>query len=222
MKKVILFIITFYFIIHSKLDGQNFKFSIKSGFAHSTQAASISPIAHIRPIEKSIQSVFINIQYNIHLKKNEISLGLQLLEKGYKTEYELQQGKTFEQTNYENSLSYIELPINFIWIRKKTNFITGIIFSYMYECNYRIKQTAIQYGNPNIVFVTNYSNTINVNNKRYNDLDFGVNLGLSKEIFKNAELELTAQKHFIRIDKYSQRDLIYNTSFLLGLRYYFL
>jgi hypothetical protein len=215
---IIIIIIIYPNIIRS----QNYHFSIKTGFSHSTQAANISPVAHIRPIEKSIQSVFINVQYTIPIKKNELNVGLQLIEKGYRTEYDINENNLFEHTDYQNSLSYIELPINYLWVIKKINFITGVIFSYMYDCNYRIKQTGINYGNPNIIFATNFSDTYNVKNVRYNDLDFGVNIGFSKVIYENIEIELTAQKHFIRIDKLRQRDLIYNTSLLLGIRYYFL
>lgn len=199
------------------------KFSFKVGIANSTQSKDLFILTKIRPFEKSIQGVFVNLEYAIPVKKNLISFGFQLIEKGFKTIIYLDSKNYKEETEYQNSLSYFEFPINYVLINKRYNIIAGLLFSYMYENNYRIKETGISYGSPNIVIITNGSIDYDKVNDRYKKYDLGINIGLSKKIIKNIALELNLQKHFIRIDKHNyDSDLLYNMCFLFGIKHSFL
>lgn len=196
------------------------RFSVKTGYSISVTQWGVSPFAEIRRWDRSIGCVFFNLQYSQPIKKNELNIGLQLIEKGFRTQYSFAFPNSSTNAAYQIRLNYIELPVNYVHRIGKYNIIFGAVLSYLYENNYRFEETDVNIGNPTIVFASNYSYTENWN--RYNKWDFGVNIGMSYRLHKNFDAEFTIQKHFIDVDTWQQRDLDCNLSFLLGLRYRFL
>jgi hypothetical protein len=97
--------------------------------------------------------------------------------------------------------------------------MTGPIISYLYEDNYRFKTTIINKGNPRIIFQMNDAHIYSDQLDRFNRWDFGANVGIAYNLISCLDAELTIQRHFIQIDKWKQLELVYNMSFLLGLRY---
>lgn len=57
------------------------------------------------------------------------------------------------------------------------------------------------------------------NYDRFNRFDTGYLLGLGYELTKHFSLEIQFQKHLLRVDKWKSRDLTFNTTTILGLRY---
>lgn len=209
-----------------RVTSQEFKdrLSIKVGFSNSTQLWGYTPFSHIRPPEKSIQSIFFNVQYAQPItKKSDITIGFQTMEKGFRSTYisDFDPTSQFSQT-YEYRLSYIELPINYIYHWKKYSFIGGAIVSYMWEDAYRFKEIDIlKNNNKTITYYSNYSTPF-IYHDRFIRWDFGINIGIARKIYKNFDIELTMQEHYVDYDKWKTRDLVFNECFLLGVRYTFL
>ncbi|MEI6596418.1 MAG: outer membrane beta-barrel protein [Bacteroidota bacterium] len=192
---------------------------MKTGYAVSVTQFGVSPFSEVRRWDRSISCVFFNLQYSQPIGNNhEINIGLQNIEKGFRIAFV---PEPTTDLAYQNRLNYMELPLNYVYKKDKYKIIIGGILSYMYESIYRRKETDIDYGNPTLVFATNYS----YNNDywdRYNHWDIGVNVGMGYNFFKQFDAEFTVQKHFIDADKMLQRDIAYHVCVLLGLRYRFL
>jgi hypothetical protein len=216
----------FLLLFYLKGSSQNLldRISFKVGFSNSTQVWGYTPFDHIRPPEKSIQSVFFNLQYEQPItKKSYITIGLQTLEKGYRTTYTSDPDPVFQYTQtYEYRLSYIELPINYVYHWKKYSFIGGTIISYMWQDAYRFKEIdVLNRNNKTTTYYSNYATPYTAPD-RFIRWDFGVNIGIARKIYKNFDIELTMQEHYVDFDKWKSRDLVFNECFLLGVRYTFL
>ena len=203
------------------------RISIKTGMSYSVMSWGAELTSHIVPPYKSINAVFMNIQYSQPIKRHELNIGLQMIEKGLSTSIRNENIDSKSLIDYQYRLNYLEAPINFVYKYDKYRFIVGLITSYMYDMNFRYQETDIVYGNnyhSTTIYYSNYSFTTNKTgtNQRYNQWDFGGNIGVNWNFYKNFDTELTIQKHFIQIDKEHQRDLGWNVCFLLGLRYRFL
>jgi hypothetical protein len=117
MVKILLLVCIFLVSILSVLgQKKSDRFSIKTGFSNSTQGKYLSPFSHIRPLDKSIQSIFINFQYSLPFRNKEINIGLQFIEKGFRVKYDFYETQSISrEIEYQYRLNYIELPINFIY-----------------------------------------------------------------------------------------------------------
>jgi len=146
---------------------------------------------------------------------------LQLIQKGFLTNYEKNRAANKEVVYYEHRLFYLELPINYVIEGKKNSFISGLIVSYLYDDIWRFSHVQTFYNNSGGV-----TTIFNVNDAkqfpffdRYNIFDFGLNLGFSRKINESLSFEFTIQKHFLNVDNWKTEDLRYNLCFLTGLRY---
>ncbi|MCF8255502.1 MAG: hypothetical protein K9I36_07115 [Bacteroidia bacterium] len=197
--------------------------TIKIGHSISVTQWGLSPFSETRRWEdRSVNSIFFNIEYSFKIRKNaNISTGLQSVEKGFITEYEFNYPRFNDKIAYQYRLFYLELPINYIYKKNKNSLIGGVIFSYLYDDIYRFSDKQTIYdnsGKPKMWFNSNYSHRFNYYD-RYNRFDFGLNLGYSRQFLKYFDLEFTIQKHFINVDNWNSHDLRYNLSFLTGIRY---
>ena len=200
--------------------------SFKTGYSLSVTQWGLSPFSETRRWnDRSIQSIFFNLQYLQPINKySVITIGVQTIQKGFRNSIAVSVPGTFQfSQEYQYQLNYIEMPINYI--RKINNYslIGGVIISYMYEHSYRFKEDDILFrqGSSPVYYRSNYS-TAFAYSDRFNKWDLGMNLGVSGKLYKNVELEITVQKHFINVDNWNTKDIKYNLSILGGVRYYFL
>ena len=215
----------FYFGFLNTIDAQN-RFlknvSIKIGHSNSVTQWGLSPFSEARRFkDRSVNSVFFNIQYSIPIKKFYLSIGLQNIEKGFITSYQVQRPNFLNKISYQYRLYYVELPISVNIPIKKTSLIFGIIGSYLYDDIYRVSDVQTiydQFGNPKVWFNSNYSYQFPFYD-RYKKWDFGLNAGISRRINRSFDVELSVQKHFIDVDNWHSLDLRYNLCILTGIRY---
>jgi hypothetical protein len=216
-----------FFLLSQSISGQVFfdRLSFKTGIANSTQCSGLSPFDHIKPPERSIQSVFFNLQYSQFINDYlDVTIGMQLIEKGFRVDYGFLVPNRFSKAaGYQYRFNYVELPANCVWHVGKYLFTGGALISYMYEQNYRFREIDVVYSPTKTAttFESTYS-TSEAYSARFKKWDFGINLGVGRKIHKDFEIELTAQKHFVNVDNWQTRDIVYNYCFLFGIRYYFL
>lgn len=197
--------------------------------AISTQAYHKTTFLPTIKGQHNIVAPFINLQYSWKFSEQmEINAGIQQIEKGFIFRaVNVNSGTaTSYSTEYQYRLGYIEMPINFIYYFKRFGAVIGWVPSYLYEANYRYKDvTNVNHtGKPSKVFTSSYNNVYPFS--RFREWDMGVNLGLKYKISNYFDAELTVQKHFLRTDMRAPQtgyaDIMYNQSYLLGLRYRFL
>jgi hypothetical protein len=202
------------------------RLSFKAGFSNSTQQWGLSPFSHIRKFNRSIQSGFAGLSYTQPIKmKSQLILGVQYVEKGFRIEYSFEAPNQFYQdAGYQHLLQYLEVPLYYRFSVRNTFFSAGVIYSYLLNDVYSYREN-IKSVNSNNGQATEYDIAYNVSyNKLYNRFetsDFGLGIGIGHRFNKHIELEMNLQKHFIQIDKWKQRDLVYNLTVLLGLKYSF-
>lgn len=197
---------------------------IKTGASYSLTQLDISPFSEFRRwYDRGIGSPFLCIEYAQPIKTNELTFGIQIIQKGFKTNLKPPSSPSFEyEQSYQYLLDYIEMPINYRHHYDKYSLSLGIIASYLYDDTYRFSESQILKNlNPpkynNISFASQYPHP-----ERYREWDFGINLGVSRKLTNSLDLEFTYQKHLIRVDKRVTADLAYNVCFLIGFRYRFL
>lgn len=200
------------------------RLSIKSGLSYSLTQLELSPFSELRRwYDRGILSPFLNLQYTHSTKnKNEFTVGFQIIQKGFKAYLHFDNKKDFEFTqSYEYLLNYIELPICFKYHGEKYNLITGCFFSYLYDDTYRFSETQVLKNRSPLVyneirFAGQYPHP-----ERFRELDFGINLGVTRSLTSNIDIEFTYQRGLIKVDKRNTLDLAYNMTLCLGLRYKF-
>lgn len=222
----------FLFLLYNNAaKGQQFLkgFSLKAGMAISTQAYHNTAFLPTIKGHHNIVAPFINLQYSWKLsEKAEISAAIQQVEKGFifKSAHVKSGTATSYSTEYQYRLGYVEMSINFTFHVKRFGGMIGWIPSYLYEANYRYKDVTNvnQTGKPAKVFVSSYNGVYPFS--RFRTWDMGINLGLKYKLNDYFEVELNVQKHFLRTDMRAPQtgyaDIMYNQSYLLGLRYSFL
>lgn len=205
--------------------GQNNKTGIviKAGFSHATQQWGLSPVDHIRPPHRGIQSGFVFVGYDfLRKRKADLILGAQYVEKGFRVKYVNDvPGILKQDAGYQYLLQYVEMPIYYRYKHNRFYYSGGVIFSYLLNDVYSYREKITATNN-----VTGTTSTYDINYElAYNDLydristyDWGIGAGIAYELKPGIEVELNAQKHFIQVDKWKQRDLVYNLAFLLGLK----
>ena len=196
---------------------------IKTGISHATQQWGISPFAHIRPPEKSIQSGYMFLGYDILNKSNvDLIIGLQYAEKGFRIAYQNEiPGRLKQDAAYQYLLRYLELPLTFRLRKDRFYFSGGVVFSYLVGDTYSYREKIIaidKYTGSEIEYNIAYEVSYNSLVKRMNEYDWGILTGVSYELKKGVELDFTIQKHFLQIDNWHQKDLVYNLVFLSGIK----
>lgn len=195
----------------------------KTGISNATQQWGQSPIAHIRPPSKSIQSAYLFLGYDILKKsKTDLVVGLQFCEKGFRISYSYDNPSVLHQeASYQYLLKYVELPIFMRLNKNRFYFSGGVVFSYLFSEHYGYKEKLISTNRFNgnktqydIAYEISYNDLYN----RINKYDLGALIGVAYEIKGGVELDLTIQKHFIQIDNWKQKDLVYNLVILAGIK----
>ena len=217
----ILFILLFNTFCFGQLKSK--PFVIKLGLSHATQQWGYSPFDHIRPIYKSIQSGFAFIGYKIIRKdKLDITAGIQYSEKGFRVNYFFEdQGIYKHELTYQYLLQYLEVPIIYTYHQQRFSYTTGIIFSYLLDDVYSVQDKVTltnTYTNITTQQQITYETSFNKLYNRINKYDVGIVIGTTYKITENLGIDFTLQKHFLNIDNWKQRDLVYNLVFLLGLK----
>jgi hypothetical protein len=219
--------------LHNKINAQNAekKLSMQFGYCYSSQNPTLFDIGHIRSPRFALHTLYYNIQYQQPINKlYALSIGVQLVEKGFKSHNVFTGVFLDVKLDYAYRLNYIELPLmvqryffskptspKSYWIAK-----AGVVGSYLLEGNYRIEQLD-EYKNASPPFQThlyyNFSNTLT---NRFNRWDFGMVMGLGKMLTKDFEVSVTMQKHFIETNKIGFVEMRQQQTFMFGLVYHIL
>lgn len=208
--------------------GQNrFGLQLKSGVSISTQAYYLN---HLTPTVKgnhNTVSGVLNISATYRIKnKIGVSSGLQIIEKGFN--YSVRNvgsgTSTVFSTDYQYALRFLEIPVNFYYDKNRFGILIGFIVSYMYDNDYRYRDVTIttKPGRSSVVFKSDYYGSYPIKD-RFKKWDFGINLGLVYRISEHFGVEITVQKHFIKLDKFAPKygysDIMYNQCYLFGIVY---
>jgi len=200
------------------------RISFKTGYSFSITQAGQSPFSETRRwYDRSINSVFFNLQYAQPIKKGELSIGLQIVEKGFKTSFKSLPDPIFEyELAYQYRLYYVEMPVNYVYYFNKNSLILGIVTSFLYDDSYRFREIdVLKLNNKTTIYESNYASQYPYFD-RFKQWDFGINIGLSRKLTNSIDLECTLQKHLINVDTWNHKDLAYNLCVLIGFRYCFL
>ncbi len=216
-------ILLFFISVFCSGQGALNKFSIEIGAATTRNTLKVADF--YMPFSKfnyhSINSPFINVSYRNKLsEKFDWELGLQLLEKGTKSEY----GFTFPNglsqfVSYRYLLSYAEMPIGIIFKRRLLSYSVDVVPSYLVDANFLYKENVRNLFSSSSVANTDYQYVVRPM-PLFNRFDVGLNLAISRIINKKIDVELKFQKHFIRPYKPISAELNYQQTFFIGLRYY--
>lgn len=204
-----------------------YSFSVKSGLAISSQAYHNNRLQPTISAIHNLNSGFVQFQANYKVTKwIDVAMGMQLVEKGFV--YDVKNvglgTPTVFSTMYQYNLLYGELPLNAIFRLRKFSLAIGAIASYLIKANYDYKDRTLttRPNKPPSIFDTQFFGEYPFD--RFRKWDWGVNVGLSYRILKDFEIECNLQKHFIRVDKIAPQkgyaDVMYNQSYLIGIRYY--
>ncbi|MBC7384010.1 MAG: PorT family protein [Bacteroidia bacterium] len=205
------------------------RFSIYSGMSLSITQWGLSPISEIRKWDRGIASLCLGIKYYQPLKKNGVSIGLSLIEKGFRTDYTLSNVATMASVAYQYRLHYIELPILYHfniksnWL-KKFSFYSGASLGYLFKDDFRVREAdIIQLVNKPkpIIGYFNLSDSYQWGN-RFRKWDIGIIIGTKYHFKELLDIEFSIQKGLIKVDKLEEIDLAYNLTFNLGISYRFL
>lgn len=191
--------------------------SFKLGYSQAAQMAEPLGITNITYWRNNIHSAYFGIDFSSSFKKKwSYSIGLQFCEKGYKTKYKNINGSVSFDVRYQFTLNYIECPLIISYKIKRTKINIGVVSSFLMDNNFRFVQTE---QTPYTYFSYKYSTS---NPDRFKRFDIGLNLGFTKTINNNFDIEFNYQRHFIKPDKWMKYEINYQQTFLLGIKYYFL
>lgn len=198
-------------------------FAIKIGVSHSLTQLGLSPASELRRwYDRGILSPYIYVEYAQPIGKNELLLGLQIIQKGFKTNLKSPSSLTFEyEESYEYLLNYIELPISYKFNFNSYSITTGGYISYLYDDTYSYNNTSLVKSTPYDYDMSFHSSQFDYP-ERYQSWDGGISLGISKKITPDLTVDFTYQKGLVKVENWVSVDLAYNISFLLGLKYKFL
>lgn len=206
-------------------------FSLKGGLAISTQAYHATAFLPTIKGHHNIVAPFINLQYSVKINDRiGINAGIQQIEKGFIFKVVRVNAKrsTSYSTEYQYRLGYIEMPLNFTCHFKRLGLIVGWVPSYLYQHGYRYKDVSYvnQPGKPSKQLSMAFADDDYQHGMRFRHWDMGINLGVKYKISDYFDAEITVQKHFLRTDLRAPQtgyaDVMYNQSYLFGLRYHFL
>ncbi len=143
--RLLLFLLFLGYSLHGFCQNRNHRIVFKTGISHATQQWGVSPFAHIRPPDKSIQSGFLFLGYNLTPKKKiEAIIGLQYAEKGFRIAYQNEiPGRLKQDAAYQYLLRYLELPLTFRLRKDRFYFSGGVVFSYLVGDTYSYREKII-------------------------------------------------------------------------------
>jgi hypothetical protein len=205
------------------------KLSFGVGYSYAAQNPTLIDVGAFRSSKFALHTLCYTLQAKFPVKEElTINIGVQLAEKGFKSNNYLPGANSNVTLDYQYSLRYIELPILIEKYFKKqgkranTNgwsIHSGIILSYLLEANYRLRQVVEFYPQTNRTsyLYTNYSGS---RNDQFNRYDVGIRLGFGKSITQDLSINVAMQKHFIKTNIGGFTEMHYNQSFVLGLEYY--
>lgn len=233
MKDVIKLLIGFFFICTidiTQIHGQiKENFSIKLGYSLSAQNWTDNfDIGSYRNPDNAIKALFGCLEYNQFINdKSKLSFGLQYVQKGFQSEYNIKTPYNNINVAYSNRLNYLELPIHYeklVYTSKRFYNIKlklGLVTSYLISSNYHFREQddLLRFGSVLHTFYTNYAMN---DTERYNRFDLGYSIGLVSSLSKYFDLDFTVEKGFIQPKNWPYSDMKYQQSFLLGIKYYFM
>ncbi len=203
------------------------RLSFKSAYTFSITQAERSPFSSTRDARRGTSSILFNLQYSIPLTaKLSVTTGIQLCEKGFtRSEAVFVKNAYYKSITYEHSLSYLETPICAAYHYKKLEFIFGLVPGYLLESNYRLFQDETTYnraGKETYSDISYYATP--VIDGMHNRWDLGILAGISGNIYKGINLELTVQKQMFNVSKMfiNNEDIRYSLTLAAGIRYKFL
>lgn len=223
MIRLLLIIVLFCFNTLAFAQQQTNRIVFRTGLSHATQQWGVSPLSHIRPPNKGIQSGYLFLGYDCLKSTNlDLVIGIQYAEKGFRIKYEYENpGRLKQEAAYQYLLQYIEVPLNFRYRIERFFLSGGFVLSYLVNDVYSYREKIISYDRyrgTSTEFNIAYELSYNELYDRINKFDFGVMLGTSYLIKENVEFDLNIQKHFLQVDNWKQRDLVYNLIFLSGIK----
>lgn len=233
MKYCLVFIFCFNVLIFwcsfkTAAQNKNGRFSFTSGASLSVTQLGISPFSTLRSwSDKSIPSIYLKFRYFQPIKKNGISFGLQIVEKGFQTFYQLNNPSTQTTVSYSYNLNYLEMPFLYHYrinthLLKSFTFNSGFFVAYLFKDDYCIYQKDVHFPQNSPPY-TNYTNIAGSYQwgSRFNLWDIGINLGTEYRINNFLSSEFCLQKGMIKVDRIQHKDLAYNVTLYLGLNYHF-
>ncbi len=191
----------------------------RTGYSQSTQSPDWYRPDQVGAWRNNIHAAYFGCNFNtLFNEKWGVSSGLQLCQKGLVVDYHQYGPVIGNETDYIYHLSYLELPVSFIFNMKKWQFFSGIQASYLLNSSWKFRQRQFYYTN---LYVVTYLHVF-TGTDMYNPFDFGINLGASRKINDYLSIEFTFLRGLTIPDKYSEGDIHYQESFLFGIKYYFL
>jgi hypothetical protein len=179
-------------------------------------------IGNYRNQGNSLYSIYFGLERNVQISSNKyLSIGIQHIEKGFKTHYITNAPTSTVDTKYSYSLNYIELPF---YLRHSTTFFkinwkVGVYFAYLYQANYMFEETELIHPIGTSVVKSNFVSYAKEEKTGFNKYDFGFNLGLSKSINDYFECSFIITKGYISPNQMYYEDIKYNQTFMLGIEY---
>jgi hypothetical protein len=204
------------------------RFSFSSGASLSVTQLGISPFSTLRSwSDRSLPSIFLKFRYFQPLKKNGLTFGFQVVEKGFQTSYKLNNSHTQTTVSYSYNLNYLEMPALYHYrinrpLLKSFSFNSGLFVGYLFRDDFRIYQKDVHFPQNSSPY-TNYTNLAGSYQwgNRFNLWDIGIILGTEYRINNFLSSEFCIQKGMIRVDNIQHNDLAYNVTLYLGLNYHF-
>jgi hypothetical protein len=194
-------------------------FAFRCGHSQATQSPDLLRIDQVDAWKNNIHAVYYGTDYYLKLNnKLGVTFGVQISQKGYQMGYNFYDNTISSETRYMFTLSYIDVPINFLIRKKKFGFTAGLAASYLLHADWRFRQNQFFYGNQYVVTYI-YSNPTTF---LYNRYDVEINLGVSRILNNYFEIEFNFLRGLTLPDKLPTGEIRYQESFLFGLRYYFL
>jgi hypothetical protein len=202
------------------------KVSFKAAYTLSLTQFGVSPFSDTRPLRTGVSSVIFNVQFAEPIGENaQLSVGIQFAERGFKHLWIFQNRRDTLYSTYQQRLQYIELPITYSYHYKKWGVIVGVTASYLYHSDHRTYYDLARYTPSGGMYLYSVRYMAVPHSKdRFNRLDVGGVVGVSRNIYSAIDLEFLAQKQFIFADaKFpNSEDIAYFITLSAGIRYRFL
>lgn len=201
------------------------RFSVKTGISSCVQQRGVSLFDKIDGPQRGIQSALLTIGYEQPVYDRwSASIAFQYIEKGRYSTFTINNSRIYWKDITEHKLLYLEMPVYVRYNYKKSTFMLGGILSYLlderYMTNSDYRVTNSRTGNTSYM-QSGFSGEFY---KRYNLLnhwDWGMGMGYAYRINKHLSLEVTVQKHFVKVLKNRSDNLVFNFCILGGLTYRF-
>jgi hypothetical protein len=214
-KKIRILIILF-LLFSSKSYSQNKnELLIGGGYSQASQFLNKINLLQTSPWPQNIHNGYFAIEYYRNLdEKSSIGIGGQLVEKGFKNEYDIVNSQLTLNQKYFTKLDYVEIPVMYRLKIKYVFISVGILNSYLLKsANGTISHSQYYLGNPQDFRGSSYNPDI------YKKYDIGYVLRLSYEVRKNIQFNFSFTKGFIRPYIYNSGEVNFNEVLLFGFSY---